>query len=528
MKSFNILLLTLSLGASLFSKNVIAQNTHVKFSREEPISDGTNGKSFEHQYTEDVDFVYSRSLKGRDFKTMVIAKVSKANGRTIWEKTLPVEAYNKSENSYFSDLEKVSDGFILFVKKEDSKLKESYLTAQKLDENFKLIGEEKKVATSKAMDKGNSMYFYIVTHVKNYFMFRGEYQGFAHDYKNEPYKFTVVDEKLTPVWEEEAILPKDKYYSLSSSTLDEKANLVALFLVSTNGKKIGDDNATVDHVVNYYSAKDAKLKANSVSLGGQFKYYSNLNIEVDTTQNKIVLSGSYHRTKQYDGIEGVFVSQFDLNELKTIPTKLFPFSSKMIEEIIGVNDAKKGRLPKDLVIRHAFISPSGGITFVIEEHSVYISQGSSATMARPRYIYNKVVIIKTDENEIAWYKVIPKKSDAYDAIKDYFSLHTFEYNNIVYIVFNVNEFCLIHPEKTEGYSIYNNTKDEVNLLMIQGYDAKGNLVELNTFTPGKDLHMTCNINSIKKLEPNKLGLTFERVNRSAKTIAKIEAALDVE
>lgn len=529
MKTTNLTLI-LSLTALLMTQNVSAQKATMNFSREEPVKDGSRHKEFETQYTEDAEFIYTRTIKGNDLQTVVIAKTSKINGKNIWEKTLPVDAYDLKQHAFLSDLEKTSDGFILFVKKEDLKAKESFLSAQKLDENLNPIGSEIIFATSKNIDKGGNYFMYKVSRVNNHFLLLGEY-SFVKDYINESYSFSVIDENLNQIWEAEAVLPKGKYFALKSSHLDKDDNLVAIFSVSTNGKKISDPKTEVEQMIYYYNSGERRFNSSTIQIGSSFKYFSNLSIKVDTELERVIMSGFYHRTKQSSGSEGVFISQFDLKEFEATPTKTYLFTEEIIENLIGTKDAKKGRLPENLYVKETIISPSGPLTFVIEEYTVEvpIQDNRNSNFQRSTNYYNDILLLNVNDEGVKWHKIIPKSSVGFENITNNLSFYVFTFNNIVYTVFNAYDISITNPEKTENKYFMMNSTDEDVKVVILGYDMNnGKEVEARNFSSGKNSKMICNIKGIKQLEPNKLGLSFFKSNKMGKTLAKIEATLSID
>lgn len=525
LRSFLPLLLLCSSVAS-------AQTIEIKYGPEQRIDQEKAISAFaflDEQYAEDDEFIYSRKVDGYKYKSMVIEKVKKSDGKSVWKKKLPVDAYNRRTHIYFCDLGRIANGFILFVKKENAKLKQSYLTAQKLDEDLKPMGEEKIVATSKSRDEVQNSYLFEVRKDGNKYLLYGHYENVMryHYFKNESYSFSAIDNDLNIIWQKEISLPGNRFYELAASEFDAGGNLITLFKVSTNGKKLNDKSAAYEYVVYTYNYGKDIVQSKEITWADKLKYVSHIIIQLDVKESAAPLGiyGIYsNRPGKDDDQEGVFSIEFDLKKMEITRFDVIPFTAEMLAKYLGPKDAAKGKLPSDLAIEKKIKHNNGEVSFILEARRVVTYNHKS--FISTRYYFDDILVLTVKEDgKLGWFSYIPKKQSGNTV--GYFSVYAFSEDNTLILLFNAFDKSVISSGKSVAYTSNDNANDEHNVLVATMFDKKGETVA-KTFTPGADKKMTVNMNTIRKVGDGKYAFSCEQLNASGRIASTVDATLEVK
>lgn len=508
--------------------NVYAQKLSISYSPEERIETKTHSSftSSFNQLTEDADARYERVEQTMvDAKKLVIKKISKATGKKVWEKTIPVDAYDKGTNSYFCDLERTGTGFILFMKRENSKAKESYVTGQLCDENLRPYGEEEQLSSIGFRDDGALMpLFYKVERSGNHFLLYPNYY-FVNDFKNKPFKFTMIDERLKVTYEKEIGFPKDQFYQLHTVKLEENLGLKAVFLVSTNGKKNSDNAAASEYWVVNFNNATTDFKTENITIGDKFKYFGNDLADFDG--NMLNISGQYNKTTKGKGYEGIFNIRYNTSTMKLESIQLTEYTQPMITEMLGLTKPAKGKLPASYSIQALYADASSDITYVLESTGSSVSKdnspGATGALDKTIHSFDNIVLLKTNnKGDIKWFKLI--KRSASDPYTTYLPTYSFESKGYTILLFNASATTAKTPDPDAGY-IFSSFE---NMLVAQVYDAAGNLVSTDSFAPKVSKGMSCNMQTIRKLPDNNIEVSFDKVSKTYKLESITRAELSFE
>lgn len=522
----NLLLNLLIVFVLLFIQSVNAQKLSIKYDQEQKIdikskvNQGESGTVL----TADEEYYYEKveQQKLKDSKKIVVNKISKSDGRKVWEKQLALDYYADGGSTRFCGMEKVANGFIVFMKRENSTKKISYLTTQLFDENFTAKGAEKTVNESGYLNDGRSNPFvFNIQRKGNLFLVYGSYY-FVNDLKNKPISFSLIDDQQNIIWEQNIEFQKNQIFSIKSAQLMEDTSLCAIFNVSTNGKSIKDDKATVEYRVAHYNPVQKNLKMHSINLGNYFKYFGDELLNIDTVQKKIMLSGQYHKTMKGKGYEGVFNLQLNLATMESQGIQMIPFTKPMLERITSKTDFKKGNLPSDYVLKNVLTTPQNDKIFYLEYQFIQFNQSPNSTITTTEYIYKTVLLIKTNsKGELIWFNTIDRS--ARSTFSTYIKSDCYILDKNIVVLFNVLASSAKDPSKTDGYLCGNN-----NVLMVMVYDMNGKLVASDQFVPSNPEGINCNMKSIDKIDDKTLKVSFERSSNSYKLESTISGKITLE
>jgi hypothetical protein len=508
---------SVALACALFTGTVSAQTLVMSYYPEEKVVTKTHSSftSTDNQLTEDADFVYEKVEQTLpNLKKLVIKKVSKATGKKVWEKLLPVDASNKSSNTYFCDLEKISNGFILFMKHENSKTKESYLTGQIFDENLRPYGEEEQVASIGF--RGNFFYYKILKEGNHFLV----YPSFLvnNEFKNTTYKFTMIDDKLSVTYEKEIEFEKNQSYQLHTLKLESNLSLKALFLVTSNAKEGGSKY----YLANFNYLK-SDLKVTSIETDNRFKYFGNDLADFESQTGFLIISGQYHKTKMNSGYEGIFNLKYNLNKNQLESAQLIEYPKNLIGEMIGDKLAQKGKLPTTYSIQNQYVDATSDVTYVLEDISSETVKGSSTTFDKTMYYHGKIIILKTNQKgEISWFKAINRS--AADPYSTYIPSYSFDSKGNTILLFNASEASAKSPDQERGY-LYSSFE---NVLVAMVFDQNGNIKSTDTFAPKLPKGKSCNMQTIRTIDDNTIEVSFDKVSQTYKLESTTRARLTLE
>lgn len=498
--------------------NTYAQTLSITYYPEERLESKTHSSysTSENQLTEDAEFMYERVEQSLvNAQNLVIKKINKSTGKRVWEKTVPVPAYDRKDNSYFCDLEKTSSGFILFKKRENAKAKESYLTGQLFDENLRPFGDEEQITTIGYRDDGNLMpLFYKVVKDGNHFLVYPQYY-FVNDFKNKPFKFTMIDDKLAVKYEKEIEFPQNQFYQLHTVKFESNLSMKAVFLVSNNGKKISDAAGSCEYMVVNYNYAQSDLKTETISFGNKFKFFGNDLADFESKPGLVLLSGQYHKTAKNKGYEGIFNIRFNLGSMQTEEIQLIEYSQALKTMMIGNKNAEKGKLPASYSIQNQYVDATSDVIYVLEAVSSATSKGDpdghSTTFDKTTYSYDNIIILKANaKGDVLWFK--PVVRNASDPYKTYTPIYTYQVKDYTILLFNTSASSAKTPDPDLGYSysIYE------NVLMAMVFDKNGNTISTESFAPKVSKGMSCNMLNIRNINNNTLELSFDKVSKTYK------------
>jgi hypothetical protein len=476
----------------------------------------------ERALTEDDESVFvctydeNRSLK--------LKKINKKTNQTIWEKPFDLPSY---KNALFQGLEKVPNGFILFLKKDDNKQRQSYAVAQKLDDNFNAVGEQKVVATVKYADAKKNFYFFIIHKNGNKFLLN-TYNALAT--KREPHIFSVVDDDLNPIWTKTIELPASVTYATQSiGRIDDNGNLIAVF----NARKDGGTGplstpekytATDGFMVCRYEYGKDHIVLEPVDFNGRLTFYSTIDIDIDVKHNAIELSGVYSNgEKKKDDDEGIFSLMIDMNNIGSANYKQVKFSDK-------VRNGYPGGV-KNLVLIRKIRHEDGTRSFILERKGYslpeYSQNQTGGSFSSTTLSYGALTVITIDaEGNEKWSAFIPKEQYGNLSIPNYYSVYAFGAQNSPVILFNARSGSVTNPDE-DGFEFHPNERHEDNVLVIVTFDEKGSPI-IKTFTPRIGKKVMVDINSILNLGAGRYVLYFDEVSIKEKLTERLNAILEAK
>jgi hypothetical protein len=521
---------SIAIMSILYVNSAFAQNLVMSYYPEERVDVKTNSSNStsDNQLSEDAAFVYEKVGQTlMDDQKLVVKKISKATGKKVWEKILPVNVFDRKTNTYFCDLEKTGTGFILFMKKENAKTKESYLTGQIYDENLRPYGEEEEITTTGYRDEGASMpLFYKISRDGNHFLTYPSYH-FVNDFKNKPIKFTLIDEKLKVTYEKEIEFPQNQYFQLHTVKLEKNLSMKAVFLVSTNGKKNTDKIGTSEYWVINYNYPKSDLKTASISLDDRFKYFGNDLADMESQPNKLIISGQYHKTEKNKGYEGIFNFQYNTDLMQLENVQLIEYTQPLLQEMLDQKKPSKGKLLSSYSIQNQYVNASSDVTYILEETGTSISKssagGSTGAMDKTIYSHNTIVVLKTSSSgELIWYKII--KRSASDPYQTYLPTYSYEVNGHTILLFNTTAESAGNPDEETGYTF----SPFENVLVAMVFDASGNMVKTDSFAPKVAKGMSCNMQTIRNIDERTVEVSFDKVSKTYKLESITRARLTLE
>lgn len=509
----------------VFPAWVFAQDISIKYGPERAIIEKTPTGLFAKAttLTEDREYLYNRKFIDKDERAVTIEKVRKDNGEILWEKKLPVVLPTRNGWEYFVGLIKTSVGFITLVKKQNSSRVESYIIAQKLDEDFKPISEEKTLVTSKKT-RYNGSYYFKVQRRRDRFLLSCGYLSYGNH--KEPYTFSVFDTDLNKLWQKEIALSEDGDNELdANTTIDNDGNLIALFLKSTNGKDLSHSDAMREYIVYRYNYRNDQMQSKAINSTEKVRYHSKLKVHLDSSNKNLSIFGIYAKTSSVDwGQEGILSIEFDVERMELLQSKILPFSKSVIEKCIGTENANDGYFPRFLRVINKIKHENGGTSFVMEiTHSNYSGPAPTDPLI---YYYEGVLIISFNENdEENWSSYFNFYQGAYSNRIYYCSAYVLNQENTLVLLFNALEESIDNREKyPRGFSL---SAKGHNKLFVLSFDEDGKS-KREIFTPESEKNMYINLEGIKNLGEGRYLLSCESVNLRGKVIAAMNAIMEVK
>lgn len=528
----NKLIKAVLFACTLIVTNANAQKLSITYFPEVRVSEPQENNLLpEQKVTEDEEFNYvlpARVISAS--RKVIIRKISKKTQKQVWEQTLPFESYNIRENSYWRGLEKTDEGFIAFVKKEDPKKKESYLTAFFLDEKFKIIKNEVVVCRSLNRDKNNmgSFFSFTVKRSGNHFLIFGNYSDDS-DFIGPSYKFTIIDEKANVVLEKEIEISQKEHFRLKHIQVETDLSFTAMFYVALNGKSTTarSGNMLELKVVNYNYPKN-EVKAAVVNLTNEIKSFGEEIIVIDTTLNRLKMLGQCQRIEKTKDLDCIFNLSYDLNRMEQVFLHIVPFDIPFLEKMgVDKKEVRNETLTEHFVIQNHFTNTEGENYYLLEKQDVDVrkapgeQQSASSVLDRTYYQFKNMLVIKTDnKGQTVWVKIIRKFASAQTTA--YTATESFYINESLIVLFNARITSESQPEK------YGFMYGSEPVLVAMVYDKNGTLISQDNFKPKDAKNAECSISSIKKIDNQTLELRFDLLGRYDKVEAKIGARIKVE
>jgi hypothetical protein len=511
---------------------------------------------------EDENFIYNRLPNGMDYQSILVEKVSRKTGERIWKKKMPFNAYQFKDGYLLSSIQKVGEGYLVFIRRNDSKAKECYLTVQRLNDNMEFVGDEKTIATiSTTAQKGNlwAGMLFKVDKMGDYFLISGSYFSAKEPNIIRDFHYVeLMDQQLNIVWNKTVDLPHERGYSTRKVSIVGDSQLTILYESTEDPEVLKEtkderrypllkatDNGL--YIVHYDFQKNL-LQSKSILMPSDINYFGRAFCLLDSLHHYMDIFGQYSKLMDENSGQGLFHFRFDMEKMEMISDFLTPFSKEILEQIKAERRKyKEGVYPNTYFIQNVYKTENDKVILVMSE---YMEESYNATYTRPQYAptlgangtlqpnrampyhsasrvsvgkivhyCNNVFVCQMDSGgTIEWHKQIKKQSDA--SFDDYIELYSTYIHHTIYLFFNATLKSANQPE--DGYEFKGSIMNTPSCLVLLGINQNGVIKVREQFSYGKGNNYDCNILNIQPFDSQKFKLDFDNKDQRAKAILSID------